>query len=546
MRLRPLIALVPLVLCIACGGRETAAPPATATNPVADNDTPVDGGTLLRRLDIDVVTLNPIVSSTRNDRLVTQYLFTPVIHLDRNLQPIPGLADSWEISDDGLTYRFQLNKKATFSDGKPVRASDLVFTLRKIVDPAAEAVQVSGSFEQMDISRTRALDDHTVEIVFKQPLATQLTRFNDVLVLPEHAYAAGNFRKDYNDTALGSGPYKLVKREVGKEIVLERRTDYWGDRPHIQRVIWKVIVDHAVAFNAVKRGEIDETFVTSDSWQRERTDPDLTKFLDFHRFYTLNYNHINWNTRHPILSDKRVRRALAMCLPIDTIVNDLYHGTARAMSGPFTPDEWAYNPTVPVIRYDLDAARQLLAQAGWKDTNGDGVLDKDARPLAFELLIMSGSSTAKTIAQMLQAEGKKAGVQIEITMMDGAAAIPHIMAGKHEAAYLSWDLDPDPDPYAMFHSSQAPPRGQNFGFYANAEADKIMEQARRELDIGKRKELFWRLHELLAEDQPYLWIVQVSDKRAVNKRVRGVIPSRGFGFYLWYPGEFDWWIAPAR
>jgi peptide/nickel transport system substrate-binding protein len=545
VRFRPLIAFV-LLLCIACGGRDESRAPAKQASALPDDETPVDGGTLLRRLDIDVVTLNPTVSTTRNDRLVTQYIFTPVIHLDRDMQPIPGLADSWEVSDDGLTYRFVLNPKATFSDGKPVRAADFIFTLRKIADPASEAVQIASVFEQMDVTRTRAVDDHTVEVVFKQPLATQLTRFNDVLVLPEHVYSGGNFRKDYNDMAVGSGPYTLVKREVGKEIILQRRKDYWGKKPHIERVVWKVINDHAVAFNAVKRGEIDETAVTSDTWQRERNDPDLTKLLDFQRAYTLNYNYINWNHRHPVLGDKRVRRALSMCVPIDTVIKDLYHGTARAMSGPFTPDEFAYNPTVPVMRHDVNAARQLLAEAGWKDTNSDGILEKGKQPLAFEMLIMTGSATARSLAQMLQAEMKKAGVQMNIAMMDGAAAIQRIAAGSHEAAYLSWDLDPDPDPYAIFHSSQTPPRGQNFGFYANPEADKVMEQARRELDIDERKELFWRLHEILAEDQPYTWIVQVSDKRAFNKRVRGAISSRGMGYFLWYPGELDWWIAPAR
>jgi peptide/nickel transport system substrate-binding protein len=548
VRFRPLIALtLLLLLCIACGGRETAPPSTTSgASALPPDDTPVDGGTLIRRLDLDIITINPIVSTTKNDRLVSQLLFTPVVHLDRDMQPIPGLADSWEISDDGLIYRFYLNKKATFSDGKPVRASDVLFTLRKIADPASEAIQIIGAFEQMDLARTRVLDDHTIEVVFKQPLATQLTRFNGVLVLPEHVYSDGNFRADYNDMAVGSGPYKFVRHDRGKEIVIERRSDYWGTKPHIQRIVWKIINEHPVAFNALKRGEVDETSITSDTWMRESSDRALNKFIDFRRAYTLNYNYINWNTRHPVLSDSRVRRAMAMCVPMDAVINDLYHGTARAMTGPFTPDEWAYNPNVPVIRHDVEAARELLKEAGWTDANGDGVLEKGKQPLAFELLIISGSTTAKLLAQMLQAEMKKAGARVEIATMDGGAAIQRIAAGNHEAAYLSWELDPDPDPFPLFHSTQGPSRGQNFGSYSNPEADKLMEQARRELDIDKRKKLLWRLHEILAVEQPYTWLVQVSDKHAFNKRVRGVASSGGLGYSLWYPGELDWWLAPAR
>jgi peptide/nickel transport system substrate-binding protein len=541
---RPLVVALLLILSLACGrGEKVSAPAAKAPLP---DDTPREGGTLVRRLDADVVTVNPVVSTSRYDRYVAQLVFTPVIQLDRDLQPIPGLATSWDVSEDGLLYRFKLNPKATFSDGTPVRATDLLFTLSKIIDPASEAVQVAGAFEHLDLGRSRAVDDHTAEIVFRRPLATQLTRFCDVLVIPERIYSKGNFRNDFNDRAVGSGPYKLVRRESGKEVVLERRADYWGKRPYIQTIIFKIINDHGTAFNALKRGDIDETLVPSDTWLRERNNPAVTRTIEFQRFYTLNYNYIAWNNRNPLLRDRRVRRALAHSIPIDAVIQDLYHGTARAMTGPFTPDEWAYNPTVPATRYDPEEAKRIFTEAGWKDLNGDGVLEKDGQAFKLDLLIMSGSATARQLAQMLQAELKKAGVQMEVVVMDGAMAIQRIVSGNYQAAYLSWDLDPDPDPYALFHSSQFPPRGQNFVFYQNGEADRLMDEARRELDVSKRKDLYWRLHEVLANDQPYAWIVQVSAKWGINRRVRGVTSSRGYGFFLWYPGEQDWWIAQGR
>lgn len=533
-----------LLVCLACGGEKPVAPASAAA--VSDDARPRDGGTLYRRLDVDIVTLNPVVANTRYERYVQQYLFTPVIHLDRDMQPVPGLAESWDIENGGLLYRFHLNPKATFSDGKPVRASDVVFTIARIVDPKSEALQFAPFFEHVDLARTRAVGDHTVEVVFKQPLATQLIKFNDVLVLPEHVYGKGNFRKDFNDSAVGSGPYRLVRRVPNQEVVVERRHDYWERRPHIQTVVFRVIGEHGTAFNALRRGDIDETIVASDTWLRERNNPAVTKSIEFQRFYTLNYNYIAWNNRHPLLREKRIRRALTMCVPVEAVINDLYHGTARAMTGPFTPDDWAYNPTVPALRYDLAAAKQAFTSAGWLDTNGDGVLDKGGRPFRISLLIMTGSATARQLAQMVQQELKKVGVDLEIEMMDGATAIQRIIAGNFQAAYLSWDLDPDPDPFALFHSTQTYPRGQNFVFYNNPEADRLMLQARRELDQTRRKELYGRLHEILAEDQPYTWVVQVSAKWGVNKRVKNVIPSRGLGFFLWYPGELGWWLAEGR
>lgn len=538
MSCRRFALLLALALTVSCARERPAdAPPAPSSSPQ-------DGGTLVRRLESDLATLNPLRATSRYERQVANYLFTPLIYLDRELKPVAGLAESWTISDDGLLYTFELNEKATFSDGTPVRATDVVFTIRKIVDPASQAVQLASGFASIDLARLRAVDERTVEVGFREPLAAQLLRFNDVLVVPERVYAKGDFAASFDNRVVGSGPYQFVKYDRGREIVLERRREFWMERPHIQRVVFKVIEDHNVAWNALRRGDIDETAVASDVWLHEKENPALARLIRFERFYALNYNFIAWNAHHPPLADSRVRRALAMCVPTESLVQELYRGTARPMSGPFTPDMWAYNPAVPVIRYDPEQARQLLAAAGWRDTDGDAKLDSGGKPLELELLIMSGGASTKQFAQMLQAELAKIGVGLTITTEDTAAAIQHIMEGKYEAAYMSWDLDPDPDPFALFHSSQPPPAGQNFVFYANPEADRLMVAARRELDQAKRKELYARLHEVLAADQPYTWTFQVSSKWAVNQRVQGIELSRGFGPYLWYPGEFDWWIAP--
>ena len=324
--------------------------------------------------------------------------------------------------------------------------------------------------------------------------------------------------------------------------MLEKRADYWREAPWLQRVVFRVISDHRSAWNALKRGEIDETFLTTEVWQRERTAPSVARRVHFLRFYTLNYNSIAWNNRDPILSDRRVRRALAACIPAEAVARDLYYGTARAISGPFTPDQFAFNPRVPPIRHDPTMASRVLASAGWRDADGDGVLERGGRPLRVELVIMAGNATTAQFAQLLQAETKKAGVDLRIVTLDGALAIQRILAGDYQAAYLSWDLDPDPDPFAIFHSSQFPPRGQNFLFYSNPDVDRLIELARLELDEERRKPLYWRLHELVAADQPATTTVQSSSRWGINRRVRGVEISPGFGLFLWYPGELGWWI----
>ncbi|HKS22316.1 MAG TPA: ABC transporter substrate-binding protein [Thermoanaerobaculia bacterium] len=540
---RTLLAVLLLALCAATCKRETALPPVQTA--VEDDTVPVAGGTVLRRLSGDVSTLNPIVSATKYDRLIAYYLYTPIVHLDVNLQPIPGLADKWEISPDGRLYTFHLNPKATFSDGTPIKASDVLFTLKKIVDPASEAAQIAGGFDKLDLATTKVLDDHTIVVGFKETLASQLTQFNNVLPLPEHVYSQGDFRGGWVDRAIGSGPYTLVRRVPGKEIVLQRRKDWWGPPVWIDTILFKVINDDKTAWQAVQRGDVDEAQISSDVWLMESRRPELQKTIDFRRFYTLTYNFIPWNNRHPIFGDRRVRRAMSMCIDLQSVINNLYHGTARAMNGPFTPDEWAYNPDVPVIQYNPLEAQRILNSLGWTDSDKDGILDKNGKPFKFDMLIPGGNAVSSPFGQLLQAELKKIGVQMNIVPLDTSAFMQRVLGGNFEAAQLAWDVDPDPDPFTLFHSSQFAPQSQNIVFYSNPEADKLMDAERTQLDLKKRIPIMRKLHEVLANDQPYTWTLQVSSKWAVNKRLRNVNESKGWGLNLWYPGELGWWI-PKR
>jgi len=542
-RFRALFAIFLLAFGATTCRRERPLPPVA---PAAEDDTtPVVGGTVLRRLAGDITSMNPIVSATKYDRLVAYYLYTPLVHLDVNLQPIPGLADKWDISSDGKQYTFHLNPRATFSDGTPVRASDVLFTLKKMIDPTSEAAQVASGFEKIDFATTRVVDDRTIVVGFKEVQAPQLVRFNDVMTVPEHVYAQGDFRGGWADRAVSCGPYSLVRRVPGKEVVLQKRKDWWGPPVYIDTILFKVVTDDKTAWGAMQRGDIDETYIGADVWQMESRRPELQKTIDFRRFYTLNYNFIPWNNRHPILGDRRVRRALAMCIDLQSVINNIYHGTARAMNGPFTPDEWAYNPDVPVIQYNPLEAQRILNSLGWVDTDHDGVLDKGGKPFKFDMLIPSGNIVSSPFAQLFQQELKKIGVQMNIVTLDFSVFMQRVLAGNYEAAQLGWDLDPDPDPFSILHSSQFAPQGQNFVFYSNPEADKLMDAERTELDLKKRIPIFRRLHEVLANDQPYTWTLQVSSKWAVNKRLRNVNESKGWGLNGWYPGELGWWI-PKR
>jgi peptide/nickel transport system substrate-binding protein len=245
----------------------------------------------------------------------------------------------------------------------------------------------------------------------------------------------------------------------------------------------------------------------------------------------------------PLFQDVRVRRALAMAFDRQAVIDRLYHGQARAISGPFLPDSWAANPEVHPVEFNLQAAAGLLGSAGWRDSDNDGLVDRDGKPFSFVMLVTAGSKASTDQSQIFQDALRRLGVQMEIQTLDGPAFFDRIVKGEYQAAMLAWTNDPDPDPYSLFHSSQKPPAGLNVVHYANAEVDELLAEGRTTFDRTTRAEIYHQVHDIIASDQPYLFTVQVGMKWAVDKRVRNVQAAKGVGLFLWHPGPYAWWLA---
>lgn len=524
-------------LFAACKGRETPAPPpAPVTTTQVAPAQPAFGGQLVRRLETDVDTLNYILHTSEDERQVLQYLYDPMIDFDANLEPIPGTIAKWEIADGGKTYVLHVDPRAKFSDGQPVTAEDVIFTLEKILDE--ESIQFSAWFEGLDREQTQAVDEKTARVVFKEPRVTQLIAFN-IGVLPRHVYGQGDFKKIR--AVVGNGPYVLDRRVGGKTIALKRNESYWRDKPWIDSVLFRVISDDNVAWNALKRGEVHVARVNNDTWEREKDS--VSDRIDFHNTWLLSWNCVPWNMQDPLFQDVRVRRALAMAFDRQAVIDRLYHGQARAISGPFLPDSWAANPEVHPVEFNLQAAAGLLGSAGWRDSDNDGLVDRNGKPFSFVMLVTAGSKASTDQSQIFQDALRRLGIQMEIQTLDGPAFFDRIVKGEYQAAMLAWTNDPDPDPYSLFHSSQKPPAGMNVVHYANAEVDELLAEGRTTFDRTRRAEIYHQVHDIIASDQPYLFTVQVGMKWAVDKRVRNVQAAKGVGLFLWHPGPYAWWLA---
>ncbi|HKA37851.1 MAG TPA: ABC transporter substrate-binding protein [Thermoanaerobaculia bacterium] len=545
--------IVLALLLASCRGRQpeaAAAPvptraPAPPPEPVlgyideSQQGTPVDGGVLRRRLVGEPGTLNAVLQTTLPEQQVLQYVSRNLLDFDSRLRLVPGLAESFEVSPDGKEVRLKIRGGAVWEDGTPVTARDAVFTVRKIVDPAVPSTLFKSVFEGLE--SIEADGERSFVARFREPYAFHAMAFV-MPVLPEKRFAGKDFVKAKENRApLANGPYRLVSWKAQDSIVLERNPRYFGPPGHFERVVLRILPESSVAFQALLSGDLDETLIEESLRERAARDPAFAECCRVVEFYNLDYNYIAVNNRAPFFSDARVRRALTMLLDRAGIVRSIFRNSARIISGPWAPDSPAYDPAVSPLPFDPAGAAKLLAEAGWRDTNGNGTLDRYGKEFEFELLVSAGSNVGRQIDETLAAELAKAGVKASVRPLEWASFVERIDAGNFEAASLAWSAsDPNPDPYPYWHSSQFPPKGLNSGYYSNPEADRLMDEARREMRESERLRLFHRLHAIFRDDAPAVFVTNASAKYAFRKDVAGIVTSP-IGFTGIWPGPTGWW-----
>jgi peptide/nickel transport system substrate-binding protein len=504
---------------------------------------PVDGGVLRRRLLGEPTTLNAVLQSSVPEAQVLQYVQRNLFDFDDKLTLQPGLASGMEVSADGRDYVVSIRPEAVWEDGRPVTAADAVFTIRKVVDDAVPAPVYKTLFD--DLESVEALDARRFRARFRAPYAFRAMAF--VLpLLPAHRFEGQDFLKASDNRApLSNGPYRVVTWKAGEAVELERNPKYWGERGRFDRVVFRILQDNTTAFRLLAAGELDEDQIDATLKARAQGDPRFASCCRLVEFYTLDWSYIALNNRSPLFADARVRRALTMLTDRAAAARDLYRGSARVISGPWAPDSPAYDPAVTPLPFDPAAARALLAEAGWKDSDGDGALDRAGRKFSFELLIPAGFETGRQVAEMLAAELAHAGVTAAVRTMEWAAFIERVDAGEFEAASLAWSaVDPNPDPYPYWHSSQCPPNGLNAGCYRSPEADRLMTEARGELDAQRRVAIFHRLHRIFRDEAPVIFLVNSTQKFGLSRDVRGLTTSP-LGLSGIWPGPLGWWKSEA-
>lgn len=519
-----------LMVLIACDSRNVGAPAdSTSGSGPAYGDIIVEGSIG------DASNLIPLLSSDSTSHQIAGLVYNGLVKYDRNLKIVGDLAESWEISPDGLNIVFHLRKGVKWHDGHPFTAQDVQFTYQVTIDPKTPTAY-AGDF--LKVKKLTVLDDHTVRVSYDKPFAPALMSWSSP-VLPRHLLAGQDIiSSPLSRHPVGTGPYRFREWVAGQKIVLAANPDYFEGRPYIDGYIMRIIPDTATMFLELRAGGIDQMGLTPLQYTRQTENNLFRKQYRKYRYLSFSYVYMGYNLKNPLFADRRVRQAIAYAVDKEEMIRGVLLGLGQPATGPYKPGTWAYNGRVRTYPYDPGRAKALLAEAGWRDSDGDGILDRDGKPFTFEIITNQGNEVRAKCAEIIQKQLADVGIKVKIRILEWAAFVnDFINKRRFEATILGWSIPQDPDIYDVWHSSKTGPDELNFISYKNDEVDRLIEKGRGVFDRKERKKCYDRIQEILAEEQPYLFLYVPDALPMISARFRGIDPApQGIthNFTKWY------------
>ncbi len=509
-----------LLLAAACGGGDAGSGGGAAGK---DAGTPTNGGTAVVGVRSDFGGFNPVTNSALvTDEVIKFMLFTPLVQYDEKLNVRPYLAESWELSDTSVT--FKLRDGVTWHDGKPLTAEDVKFTFDLAKNPQAAAGVVSAYLPM--VKSATVVDPRTIRFGFTEPHAQPLEDFWWAPV-PKHLLQsvppAQLSQAPFNLRPVGSGPFKFVSWQQGQQLVLEANPQFpaaLGGRPRLDRVVFRVIPEATTRLTELVNGSLhmDYSILPGEAQQVQRQ-----RGVTIEHFPSREFTYLGWNNEREPFRDPAVRRALGMAVNRGQIIQGMMFGFAQPAGSvipPFSP----MNPGLQPIPFDPAGARQLLAQAGWQDTNRDGILEKGGRPLRFVIITNAANQLFQDIATVVQRQLRDVGVQAEIRTMEFQTLLQQHRARDYDAIITNWTWDYfKPDPTPLFSCAEArKPKSANRTGYCNPEADRLMQAGLRESDPARAKQSWAQLAQILQQDQPLTLLYWTEELTGVGAGLRGV------------------------
>lgn len=486
----------------------------------------------------DAKRLIPLLASDSASGDISGWIYNGLTKYDKNIKVIGDLAESWEISPDGLVIIFHLRKNVFWHDGKEFTSEDVLFTYKTVTDPK---IPTPYSSNYGPVERVEALDKYTVKVVYKEPYAPALESWG-MGIIPKHILDGKDITNEfYNRNPIGTGPYKLKEWITGQKIVLEAFDKYFEVRPNIDRFISRVIPDTATMFLELKFGGIDFMGLTPPQYKLQANSDLFKRYFQKFRYPSFGYTYLGYNLLDKRFSDKRVRQAITFAIDKKAIIAGVLLGFGNPCTGPFPPESWAYNPNVKDYEYNPEKAIKLLNEAGWI-MGEDELLKKNGEPFKFTVLVNQGNEARLKTAQIIKENLKKIGIDMSIKVLEWQALLHEFIDKKRfEAVIMGWALSRDPDIYDIWHSSKTREGEFNFISYKNEEVDRLLLEGRRTFDIEKRKRIYHRIHEILAEEQPCTFLYVPDALPILHKRFKGVERAP---IGIWH--NFIHWYVPKN
>ncbi|HET9225912.1 MAG TPA: ABC transporter substrate-binding protein [Thermoanaerobaculia bacterium] len=546
---RPLFAAL-LVLflfgCIGCNGKpeDDAAPPPA---PQAEGEAR-RGGTVVIGWSAAPTGVNQaITQGTAITTEMIRQLFPQLLEEKPDFEEHPPtfsplLAKSYEWSPDHKTITFHLREDAVWSDGVPVTAEDVRFTWQAHVHPD---VGWDAAVMKEKITDVEVVNPKTVRFHFSRVYSKQMQDLNEGGIMPSHVWGKLPFSKWrdsgdwFRENLVVSGPFTLETWDPQQQVVLVRNPHYFDKgRPYLDKVVLRNIPDASSMLTQLLSGEIDFLpQVGPEEMQRIQSNPKLALVPYWFRTYV----YVCWNLRNPMFADADVRRALTLGIDRQTLVDTLWpNDTGRVAVSPILQSIWAFDRSLGPLPYDPQEARRILESKGWKDTNGDGILDKGGKPFSFVLLSNAGNQQRNDAAVMIQQQLKQAGVQVEPRVVEFNSLVTDATSGTFDAMIFGMQMDTSLDLTQQFGSDYV--EEGNFGSYKNPELDRLIVEAMSTPEIRDAKPILDRLQQILHRDQPVTFLWESKRLSAYNRRIHGARPNVLFSLY----NLEDWWVDAGR
>ena len=465
--------------------------------------------------------LNPLLASSQPDRDLSALIFSGLTRTAANGAIAPDLARAWKIEEDGKRYIFTLRDDATWHDGQRFTSRDVLFTVRTVQDPA-----FPGDGALADFWRTVTVetpDEWTVVCLLPKSYAPFLA-YTGIGILPAHLLGgvkAGDLPNEaFNLRPVGTGPFSFAALDTTRlEVSLKRHDAYYGPKPRLAGLHFRFYANTPAVLRGVQVGEIDGMGYIPAQFLA-----DAGAIADSANIYgpsLSGYTALFFNLKLPVFAEREVRQGLALAIDRDTLVKEALRGWGTSGSSPILPASWAYTDAgARQGSADPERARQMLDQAGWR-TGATGAREKGGHALAFTLLT-NNDPTRVAVATLLARQLEAVGCKVAVAAKAPDEAAHLIATRRFEVALFGWEgLASDPDPYQMWHSSQAE-TGYNFANYSNPDADEALAQARLTTDPNRRKAYYATFLRIFAADTPSIILYYPQYHFAVSKRITGV------------------------